>query len=462
VSESPRSYRFAPRDRTGWVLGLQGAQCVLLAAGFLGAAVVAPRLGAVAAGAVLVAGVAVAFVPVRGRPLHEAVAVTVGFWARRRRASVTPMPARLDRLRLDRARLDQAGWPALPGPLGGSEITGACGWSDPLGSPVARTFGVARSRRALTGVVRAGGHGFALAERAEQERLLHQWGEALAGFCRERSPVVRVAWSAWTCPAPAPDTAAAAGGLEDYLDVVAATTGLASRTDVLVAVTVDAGAEVLAEELRQLTGRLEDAALWVDPPLDPSELRRAVAARCSPRSPIAGPRAVVETWDHVEVGGSCHAAWWVADWPRAELGPDWMEPVLLGAGGPQLVTIVCAPVTPSRSRRRVERDATRVATDTEQRARHGFRVGLGQRRAGDAVAEREAELVAGYAELEVTGLVVVTAPDGAGLERRAADAEQAAARAGLALCRLDGRHGPALAAALPLGLPVERRSRRWG
>ena len=38
ANEEGRLYRFGVDDRVGWILGLQGAQCVAIASGLFGAA----------------------------------------------------------------------------------------------------------------------------------------------------------------------------------------------------------------------------------------------------------------------------------------------------------------------------------------------------------------------------------------------------------------------------------------
>jgi hypothetical protein len=72
------------------------------------------------------------------------------------------------------------------------------------------------------------------------------------------------------------------------------------------------------------------------------------------------------------------------------------------------------------------------------------------------VAEREAELVAGYAEVAYAGLVTVTTGDEAALRAACDECEQVAREHGLELRPLDGRQDVAYAAALPLGLGLSR------
>jgi hypothetical protein len=96
-----------------------------------------------------------------------------------------------------------------------------------------------------------------------------------------------------------------------------------------------------------------------------------------------------------------------------------------------------------------------LATDAEQRSRGGFRIGARHRRVEEAVAEREVELVAGFAEVAFTGIVVVSEEGPDELRDATAQYVHASAAAGLELRRLDGRHDLALAVSLPLGLPIE-------
>jgi hypothetical protein len=98
--------------------------------------------------------------------------------------------------------------------------------------------------------------------------------------------------------------------------------------------------------------------------------------------------------------------------------------------------------------------------DEEHRSRHGFRVGVRHQRAKEAVTEREAELVAGYHELDFTGLLTVTAPDATALAEACADYEHAAARVGLDLRSLDAQHDFGLTCSLPIGRGLLRRALR--
>lgn len=491
--KTERTYRFAPLDRTGWLLGLGAAQCLALGGGLsLAATLVAAGIPPLAAALPLGAGVAFALGHWRSRPLHEWAAALAGW-------------TMLGSHRRWRARLpllgeDDGGREApLPPCLAGLAVIEASSpWTRRrrLGS-----VGVIHDAHAHTfsASVRVQGREFALVERAEQDRLLAGWGTVLAGFCRERSAVSRIGWTEWAAPAGLDEhlryVEAEASAPDDsphraaYLALLDAAGPMTTTHEVLVTVTVAqrrinasrrAGAhsetDVLLEEVHLLSSRLEDAGLSVAPPLSPAELREVLRLRLDPSgmprlatlrrsrtfaalgSHNYGPLALDAGFGHARADGSLHRTYWIAEWPRLELPPAWMEPLALFAGGVRTLSVAYEPVPPSRSQRRVDRDATKLASDEEQRAKRGFRVGAKHRRAETAVLEREQELVAGYAELEFAGFLTVTAPDPETLERSAADYEQAAAQVGLELRPLDGQHDLGLVASLPVGrFPTERR-----
>jgi hypothetical protein len=485
-----RAYRFPPRDRGGWLLGLSGAQCLLLAGGLVAAGVLlshgAP--GPLVAVPVMAAR-AGAFAPIDGQPAH-----TLAPPAARHALRPTTWQAELP---LMVAGVDRVA-PDLPDWLGPVRLVTADGPAA-VGARLAGAGLVVDSDEStVTTVLRVRGREFALLDRAEQDRLLFAWGDALGGFCTEHNPVARVWALEWAAPAGAgeqlayladhaadPDGTAA----REYTAMVEAAGPMATRHEVLLAVTVsarllrrrrrrgpltDAAVESLGDELRLLSQRLEHAGLAVDAPLTARQVAAAIRARLDPaaHAPIAarartladaavathncGPLTGTIGWRHVGVDGAVHASYWIAEWPRLDVGPNWLEPLLLHAGGTRTVAICYEPIPPSRSARQIERDAVRLAADEDQRARAGFRHRARDRRAKDAVAAREAELVAGYPELGFCGLVTITAATVGELERSCADYEQAAAQAGLELRRLDGRHDVALAASLPLGRPLAR------
>lgn len=477
---TPRVYRLAPLDRTGVLLGLSAAQCLLLGLGvFAAGAALQAHLPAPLVAGPIVAALALGFATWDGAPLHQLIPArgrylfVAGVWH-----------ARLPLLHRDKPALPE--WPPF---LAGIDLVD----HDGLGV-------IADGRgRLLTASIAVSGREFSLAERGEQDRILDGWGEVLNGFCRERGAVCRVRVTEWAGPAgtldiddglPSDTRARRPELLAAYRELLAEAGPTAVRHDVLVSITVDrrrtrnvrrntntgdVGVDVLREELAGLASRLDAAGFRCSLPLNVSALAKAIRSRLDPtvlqrdgRPGTLAEAAGLAPWNaaplsvetdlrHLRADGSVHRAYWVGDWPRLDQGPNWLEPLLLHAGGTRTFALHYEPVARSRSQRRVDRDSTRLAADEEHRARAGFRIGAGHRRAQSAVAEREAELVAGYCELEYAGFVVVTAHDLDTLERSCVEYEQTAAQLGLQLRPLDGSHDLGVAAALPVARGVAFR-----
>lgn len=497
VEATTRSYRFPPLVRAGLFGAMPTSQVVVLAIGcgvsFVG---VLLRLFPWALLPALVS-VVVAFKRVGGWALHELIPLKVSWWLGRRRHQwfrpvplLTPdesnpgsMPPGLEHLEL----LDvDASWVVAPGRLAG--------------------IGVVRDLAAgtLTGVLRVSGDGqFSLSSPETQDARLGLWGDALAAFCRERLTVCRIAWQEWSTStrveAPAfhgddgddPFECAAA----DYVELVSHAVPRSVTHDTLVSLTIDlasipqrrtrpldavaGGMQVLVEELRLFTVRLEAAGLRVDPPLSPAEVALAARTRSAPaaeseqallgRSLAAGlgvaagdlaPMAVSEEWECVRVDRSVHRSWWIEGWPRSEVPAVWMDLLLLGGQCTRTVTVVFEPVSPSQSARSVDEASVALESAESAKSKRGFRVRASERRLREEVERREHELVAGYGELAYCGLVTVTASSLDELDDAAADFEQTATHAGIQLRPLEGRHAAGWVSSLPLGRTLAQRSAR--
>ncbi|HEX9993991.1 MAG TPA: SCO6880 family protein [Acidimicrobiales bacterium] len=173
--------------------------------------------------------------------------------------------------------------------------------------------------------------------------------------------------------------------------------------------------------------------------------------------------AADDGWRRIRIDDAWHTTYWVASWPRSGRHPAWLEPILSWDGCVdeatavrRELTVVLEPVAPSVSRRRVDREAIKLESDAAVREEKGRRVDAHHRRAQQAVAEREQELVAGHAELAYAGLLRVTASSVDALERGCDAVEQLAREHGVDLRPLYGRQDLAYTASLPLGLGLGR------
>jgi len=494
---SGRHYRLSPPDDLGVLFGLTAPQVSVLAATLVLAVLAVVRAGPGAGVALLTAGAAVALGRLNGQPLLDSVPPAMrwaGLRLGRRDQWFAPLPL----------AAAPGAQPALPPSLAGQRVL-AVPVPDVAGG---REVAVVEDQRAgrYAATVRVAGSRFVLLEPAEQDRLLQWWGTALAAFCSDRTPVAGIRWSQWSSPAGIEEQHAylrehrAADPVDSaaasYEELIEAAGPLATRHEVLVTLTVaadlvatgrahrgdrrQAAVDALLAELGQFSRRMKAAGLVVSSPLTPGELARAVRARLDPacvppldrrgRSlgdraglvavPAAGPLATRAAWTHWQADGHLHRALLVARWPLLDVPAAWMQELLLQTSSVRTVCVLYEPVSRATSRRRVLRDAARIESDADQRAARGFRVGAQHRQAARAVADREEELVSGFAELDYVGVVVVSAPDLDGLERATADAVQAGAGAGLELRPLDGRHDAAVAATLPLARSLAPRGAR--
>lgn len=470
MSEPARSYRFHPLEARGLVLGLGAAQLLVVGAGAIGAVVVLRAGAGLFAAVVLLALAAgVAGLPVAGAtPLHWLPIVVS--WAGRRGP--------------------------LSGPAGSSTPPPGVGLLAAPEVPGEPPLGVVRDRRsgAWAAVVPVTAPPFTLLDGEDQRRQLAAWGAVLDSTARPSSPIHRLQWVERTLPVdvsslhaylddvtgpgggwssgPAGGNAPAGrdGAYRDLLD----TARRGASHEILVVVSIhprSAGRQLrafgsgttaicglLRRELRLLAGQLRRADIEPAAPLDLAGLAVAVRLGCEPadRRCRAGsqrsawPSAWADGWSSARVDGRWQATYWIAEWPRREVGPDFLLPLLL-TSVPRVVSVTMAPVAARAAVREAETARTAELADEELRRRAGFLPTARHRRRAEGVATREAELADGHGELRFAGYVGVSGATPEELEDAAATVEAAAQQCGLELRRLYGRQVESLSWTLPIG-----------
>ena len=455
-SSLPR-YRLGPRSTRGLVAGWRSGQIAAVGAGLLVATGVLRTLGGagglIAALACVAASLAVATWPLRGRSPEE-WAPTVARYALRQAAegNFRPWSERAERAP---GSLSQLSMFQLPGD---------------------RAVGVVADRTGGTwsAVLRVAGDGFALLSEGERAARIAAWSGVLAALAGDGSAPHRLQWIARSYPAvldgPPAERPFSEGGLassayEQLLDEVSP--GLWSR-EVLVAVSVkttlrrrgrheaDPTAAELGRHLDRLGERMQAAGLSCSPPLSPRQLasclRQFFELEATDMPAIwPWPVGVRERWSSLATDGSWHAVYWVAEWPRAEVGTDFLLPMLVGSGLRRSIAVTMAPLAPLSAVRRAERERTSGAADADLRRRHGFAVSARARREQEARLQREDELAGGHAGFRYSGYVTVTERSPERLEEACRRVEQAAATAQLELRRLYGAQQDGFCCALPLG-----------
>ena len=464
-------YRFGPLERRGVIAGLNAGQVLCMGAALLVAVVAlrsSPTLAGLVLGAMaLLVGTAAAFVPVGGRTAEEWAPVLARWWS-----------GRLTGARRWTSAAHERG---LPAPVAPPVLRGARLLTHD--SPEAhRRLGVLHDPGpgAYSAAVAVAGGGFALLDGREKERRLAAWGSVLAGLAREGSVVHRVQWVERALPGDSSDLQLALterlapdappDAAASYAELVAGAGPVTPTHQTLLVLAVapgrvrrqvraagggeDGALALLGREVALLEANLRAAEIDVAGPLGPAALAAAVAAgfhggagewRCP------WPLALEAGWDAVRTDGQWHAVYWVAEWPRSDVGPDFLVPLLLLASSVRAVSVTMEPVSPRRAAREVEAERTAGAADDELRRRGGFLATARRRRQVEGTARREAELADGHSDYRFSGYVDVVADSAAALERSCAEVEHAAAQARLELRRLYGQQDRALTYVLPVG-----------
>jgi len=163
------------------------------------------------------------------------------------------------------------------------------------------------------------------------------------------------------------------------------------------------------------------------------------------------PMGVRCEWGRVHVDSTWHATYWISEWPRIDVGPDFLGPLLLLPEVRRAASVVMEPLGPAQAARRIEQARTADIADSELRRRGGFLATARRRREEELLVQREVELADGHAPFRFSGYVTVSATDLGELEDACAQTEQAAARCGLELRLCYGDQARAFLTTLPLG-----------
>lgn len=489
ANEQP--YLFGPLERRSVLPGMDWVQLAVAAAGLASAvaafAAVDPPSNLFAALAAVAAAAAVGWVPVGGRTAAEWAPVVVR-WGRRRALGRHRF---VSDVHLRGHSSAGEAHPAPPDTLAGVRLLEA-----PLGPSTA--LGVVHDRAAdgYMGALAVSGSAFALEESSEKLRLLAAWDDVLRGFGGDDSPVSRVQWVERTAPE---DGSALGRDLRDrravplssasivsYLELLDDAGPLSAQHEVLLVVQVtpqragrlmrrrgaskdEAACAVLVDQLRLLEQRCLQADLRVVGGLSPRMLARALRLAADPaargelarqdaRTPTRGgvdpanawPLATASSWRTYRTDSAVHATWWVAEWPREPVGPDFLAPLLLFTGAERTVSVVLEPVDADRAVAEVEAARTDEYANEKFRAEKGFTPTYRQAKEKRSRERRAAELQEGYADFRYSGYVTVSAADEEALEDACAGVVAAARQSGLRLRRLVGEQDLAFTFTLPL------------
>jgi hypothetical protein len=485
-----RRYRFGPIERRPVIGPLRAGQFAFLAAGAalaLAALYALKDLVGVLLALLLMAGATVLIaLPIDGRTAEEWAPVA-GRWALRRRGARSGYRIGAPR---SGTRVDGSGEArhelSLPGELIGLDLLAA-----PYGGG---EVGVLRDSRAGTYTVALAVQGgpFILRDAGEQEQALAAWGDVLASTARDGSPVRRVQWIEQTAPEPGDELAAHFQTSRDrgvpldsdlvrsYVELVESAAPTATEHEILIAVQVserrgarelrrlgggvEASCELALREAEGLAERLALADVVVSGLLRPRQYAAHLRDAYDPfgrhgrerlaladpgqegvEPALMGPMGAEETWSHYRTDSGIHTTWWISSWPRSDVGPMFLVPLLMQAGVLRTVSVTIEPVPYSLAMRRAEAAQTAEIADEIQRNRQGYVTTARTRRRAQAVSRREEELADGHAELRFSGWLRATHRTQEDLERAEGEVEHAAALARLGLQRAYGEQAAAFA-----------------
>ncbi len=470
-----RRYRFGPRDTRGMVAGWSAQQLLAVLLG-MSCAVLAARslpqgVGLFVAVAIAMMSLALPKWSFSGRSAGEWCSVAIAWQLKRILSPRRPAGALCAATVFEGGRLSKGPMPGrATGALAGLSVSEVCFGGRRLGMVWDSSGG------RLTAVIALASSPALLGERADRSRLADAWAATLASAAGEGSKMARLQWIQRAMPASLwrfePEGAVQGPALSSYLTLLAEEEQVGWTQEVFLAVSVASGrggteraARDLADEAGRLGTELQRAGIMVlgslSGPAVAQMLRRSFDTSHRLRkepgedlSPDGGgggspwPTAIREHWNACQADGTWHAQYFVAEWPRTEVGPDFLAP-LLCADVRRSMSVVLEPIKPSRAARQAERARTAEVAEARLASRGGFLTSERRRREAFEAGEKARELAAGHSEYRFAAYVTVTADDRAGLEVAARSIEGAARQVGVDLRRIYGQCARALGYALP-------------
>ncbi|CAL9584131.1 hypothetical protein SUDANB106_05106 [Streptomyces sp. enrichment culture] len=482
LSVAPVTVKFPHRSRRGILLGLSLPQLVLISSALallLVTVVSTGLLGAIALVPLWAAVAALVTIRRHGRSLIDWAPIVTRY-AYRRRTGQTLWVAR------PVARPRQDGILHLPGTAAslkvvtpGDSANGAAAVHDP-------------HHQTLTAVARVSSRAFALLAPATQNANVNGWGRALAGIART-GHVARVQVLERTVP-DSGDTlsrhwarhgrakAPVAGQI--YSELVASAGPAAAPHETYLAISLDLKAArrligqaggglpgaftVMEQTTSSITQAARNAGLTVTGWLSAREIAAVIRTAYDPGAlaalqqwsdtgraeadpAAAGPVVQVEEYDRLATDTAHHATYWVENWPRTEMGAGFLHGIMFTAGVRRSLSLIYVPQGLESALRDVQRKKAAIIADASERARRGQVDSEEDSVEYADVKTRERQLIAGHADVALTGLVTITADTNALLDAACVQIETAAVTAGVDLRRLNYQQPDAFTlGALPL------------
>lgn len=115
---------------------------------------------------------------------------------------------------------------------------------------------------------------------------------------------------------------------------------------------------------------------------------------------LMGPYAEELGWSRYRSDAAFHNTYWISSWPRSEVGPSFLAPLLMQSASVRTVAVTIEPVPFGQAMRRTEMAQTMELTGEMERRRQGFVTTASDRRRAQAVTSGDIEHAGQLARLE--------------------------------------------------------------
>ncbi|WP_405637019.1 hypothetical protein OHU25_11270 [Streptomyces sp. NBC_00117] len=481
--DGPVAVKFPHRSRRGVLLGLSAPQLIVVAV--TGLLLLAVLLSAGVTGALKliplwVLVLAAVFMRHRGRSLADWAPIVFRYALRRFRGQ-------LIWLSRPSTRPQREGLLHLPGTAASLRVAT---------SPDGR-FGAVHDPHegTLTAVVKVSSRAFALLDPATQTSNVSGWGRTLAALART-GHIARVQVLERTVPDSGDalnrywnqhgDAQSPLAG-PIYRDLLSAAGPATAPHEAYVALALDlkAARRLINQAgggltggfavLAQLTSTFDQAARnsglmpsnWLhatqiaavirtayDPKASAALDQWSVSGRPQADPAAAGPVVLVEKADRIRTDSAHHATFWIENWPRIETSPGFLHQLLFTSGVRRTLSLTYEPKGLDSALKDVQRKKATVIADAAERARKGQVDSEEDSVEYADIKQRERQLIAGHADVALTGLLTVSADSDEQLNAACAAIETAAVAALIDLRPLTWQQAEAFTnAALPLARP---------
>ncbi|MEH0468578.1 hypothetical protein QA943_06905 [Streptomyces sp. B21-097] len=482
LSVAPITVKFPHRSRRGILLGLSLPQLVLVSSTLtvlLMTVISTGLLGAVALIPLWAASGALVAIRRHGRSLIDWAPIVTRYAHRRRTGQTLWLARPVTRPRQDGVLHLPGTTASLKVVTPGDSANGAAAVHDP-------------HQQTLTAIARVSSRAFALLDPATQNHNVSSWGRALAGIARTgHIATVQVLERTvpdsgdtltrhWTQQGQ-PETPVAG---QIYSELVASAGPAAAPHETYLAISLDLKAArrlisqaggglpgaftVMEQTTASIAQAARNAGLQVTGWLTSREIAAVIRTAYDPKAlaalqqwsetgraeadpAAAGPVVQFEEYDRLATDSARHATYWVENWPRTEMGAGFLHGIMFTAGVRRSLSLIYVPQGLESALRDVQRKKAAIIADANERARRGQVDSEEDSVEYADVKQRERQLIAGHADVALTGLVTVTAETDALLDAACAQIETHAVTSGVDLRRLNYQQPDAFAlTALPL------------